>query len=161
MSPRTRHKPTRTPISSTLPRAGLTAVLHGGGERKDHLLESVGTGAAFIDFDEDGRLDVFLVNAWALDSDSAKPPRSTRSRFSGWVEKKPHEGRTSRSDPDHQGTGSGNVAAEFVSTYPGASARAVQFESAGDTANPEKPSRRRDRLQRLVWQHPPQSSTWL
>jgi len=54
------------------PSAGLTAVLYGGGERKDHLLESVGTGAAFIDFDEDGRLDVFLVNAWALDEEPSR-----------------------------------------------------------------------------------------
>ncbi len=54
------------------PSAGLTAVLHGGGQRKDHLLESVGTGAAFIDFDEDGRLDVFLVNAWALDEEPSR-----------------------------------------------------------------------------------------
>ena len=54
------------------PSACLTAVLYGGGERKDHLLESVGTGAAFIDFDEDGRLDVFLVNAWALDEEPSR-----------------------------------------------------------------------------------------
>ena len=47
-------------------------MLYGGGERKDHLLESVGTGAAFIDFDEDGRLDVFLVNAWALDEEPSR-----------------------------------------------------------------------------------------
>jgi hypothetical protein len=53
-------------------RAGLTTVLHGGGPRKDHLLESVGTGAAFIDFDEDGRLDIFLVNAWALDEEPSR-----------------------------------------------------------------------------------------
>ena len=52
--------------------AGLTAVIHGGGDRKDHLLESVGTGAAFLDYDEDGRLDVFLVNAWALDEEPAR-----------------------------------------------------------------------------------------
>src|SRR5262245_39120422 len=36
--------------------AGLNVVTFGGGERKDHLLESVGTGAAFLDYDEDGRL---------------------------------------------------------------------------------------------------------
>ena len=47
-------------------------MLHGGGERKDHLPESVSTGAAFIDFDEDGRLDVFLVNAWALDEEPSR-----------------------------------------------------------------------------------------
>jgi hypothetical protein len=32
----------------------------------------VGTGAAFVDYDEDGRLDVYLVNGWALDEE---PPR--------------------------------------------------------------------------------------
>ena len=52
--------------------AGLTAVLYGGGDRKDHLLESVGTGAAFVDYDEDGRLDVYLVNAWALDEEPSR-----------------------------------------------------------------------------------------
>src|SRR5262245_32594435 len=54
------------------PAAGLTAVLYCGGTRKDHLLESVGTGAAFVDYDEDGRLDVFLVNAWALDEEPSQ-----------------------------------------------------------------------------------------
>jgi hypothetical protein len=52
--------------------AGLTVVTYGGGERKDHLLESVGTGAAFVDYDEDGRLDVFVVNAWALDEEPSR-----------------------------------------------------------------------------------------
>ena len=33
--------------------AGLDVVLYGGGENKDHILESVGTGAAFLDFDQD------------------------------------------------------------------------------------------------------------
>ena len=54
------------------PAAGLTAVLYCGGPRKDHLLESVGTGAAWIDYDGDGRLDAFLVNAWALDEEPSR-----------------------------------------------------------------------------------------
>ncbi len=53
-------------------RAGLTRVLHGGGADKDHILESVGTGCAFVDYDGDGRLDVYLVNAWALDENPAR-----------------------------------------------------------------------------------------
>lgn len=47
--------------------AGLTRVLYSGGTDKDHLLESVGTGGAFLDYDDDGLLDVFVVNAWLLD----------------------------------------------------------------------------------------------
>jgi hypothetical protein len=43
-----------------------------GGTDKDHILESVGTGGAFVDYDEDGRLDVFLVNAWALEEDPSR-----------------------------------------------------------------------------------------
>lgn len=47
--------------------AGLKTVLYCGGSDKDHILESVGTGCAFIDYDSDGWLDIYLVNAWALD----------------------------------------------------------------------------------------------
>jgi enediyne biosynthesis protein E4 len=54
------------------PDAGLTALLYCGGVSKDHLLESTGTGAALIDYDGDGRLDAFLVNAWALDEEPSR-----------------------------------------------------------------------------------------
>ena len=50
-------------------RAGLTRVLEAGRPGKDHLLDSAGAGAAFLDFDKDGRLDVYLVNGWRLDGD--------------------------------------------------------------------------------------------
>ncbi len=52
--------------------AGLTTVLVSGGPDKDHILESTGTGCAFVDYDGDGRLDVYLVNAWALDEDPSQ-----------------------------------------------------------------------------------------
>ncbi len=52
--------------------AGLTTVLYCGGTEKDHILESVGTGCAFVDYDGDGRLDVYLVNAWALDEQPSR-----------------------------------------------------------------------------------------
>ena len=54
------------------PEAGLTALLYCGGVSKDHLLESTGTGVALIDYDGDGRLDAFLVNAWALDEEPSR-----------------------------------------------------------------------------------------
>jgi enediyne biosynthesis protein E4 len=61
------------------PEAGLTTVLYCGGPRKDHLLESVGTGAAFLDYDEDGRLDAFVVNAWALDEEPSRVRQKGRN----------------------------------------------------------------------------------
>jgi hypothetical protein len=49
--------------------AGLSRVLLAGRPDKDHLLDSAGSGAAFLDFDRDGRLDVYLVNGWRLEGD--------------------------------------------------------------------------------------------
>ena len=47
--------------------AGLTRPLLSGRPGKDHLLDSAGAGAAFLDYDRDGRLDIYLVNGWRLD----------------------------------------------------------------------------------------------
>ncbi len=52
--------------------AGLKRVLYCGGTDKDHILESLGSGCALVDFDGDGHLDVFLVNAWALDEQPSR-----------------------------------------------------------------------------------------
>ncbi len=52
--------------------AGLKTMIYCGGADKDHILESVGTGCAFIDYDNDGHLDIFLVNSWALDEQPSK-----------------------------------------------------------------------------------------
>jgi len=48
-------------------KAGITRVLLAGRPDKDHLLDSSGGGAAFLDYDRDGRLDVYLVNGWRLE----------------------------------------------------------------------------------------------
>jgi hypothetical protein len=48
--------------------AGLTATTIYGGEHKNkYLLETTGAGAAFIDYDNDGWPDIFLVNGTRLD----------------------------------------------------------------------------------------------
>ena len=48
--------------------AGLTATtVFGGREQNRYLLETTGCGAAFFDFDNDGRLDAFLVNGTTLE----------------------------------------------------------------------------------------------
>jgi enediyne biosynthesis protein E4 len=46
--------------------AGITRVVYAGRPGKDHLLDSAGNGIAWLDFDEDGYLDVYVVNGWKL-----------------------------------------------------------------------------------------------
>jgi hypothetical protein len=48
--------------------AGLDRVTLSGRPGKDHLLDSAGSGVAFLDYDRDGRLDVYLPNGWRIDS---------------------------------------------------------------------------------------------
>jgi len=48
--------------------SGLNAKTVYGGERKNkYLLETTGCGVAFYDYDNDGWLDIFLVNGWRLE----------------------------------------------------------------------------------------------
>jgi enediyne biosynthesis protein E4 len=47
--------------------AGLTRVTSFGRPGMDHLLDSAGAGVAFLDYDKDGILDVYVVNGWRLD----------------------------------------------------------------------------------------------
>jgi len=51
------------------PELGLDRVLLAGRPGKDHLLDSAGTGAAWLDFDRDGRLDCYVVNDWRIEGD--------------------------------------------------------------------------------------------
>jgi hypothetical protein len=67
------------PIQSNLPpivvnfndiaeEAGLTAVnVSGGVDKKDYILETTGDGVAIFDYDNDGWMDILLVNATTLD----------------------------------------------------------------------------------------------
>src|SRR5216684_4366382 len=58
--------------------SGLNAKTIFGGEHKNkYLLETTGSGVAFYDYDNDGWLDIFLVNGWRLEGFPAgKEPTS-------------------------------------------------------------------------------------
>ena len=59
--------------------AGLDRVLFCGGAAKNHILESVGSGCAWFDYDEDGWQDIYLVNAWQLSDSPAAVKQKGRS----------------------------------------------------------------------------------
>ena len=58
--------------------AGLTApFIYGDPDRKTYILETTGAGAAFLDFDNDGWLDIFLLSGTQLDAN----PREATNRL--------------------------------------------------------------------------------
>ena len=59
--------------------AGLDSpVIYGGVERKKYILEANGCGCAFIDYDNDGWMDIFLLSGTRLDGD---PPEATNRLY--------------------------------------------------------------------------------
>ncbi len=59
--------------------AGLQApVIYGGVESKKYILEATGCGCAFIDFDNDGWMDIFLLSGTRLTGD---PPEATNRLY--------------------------------------------------------------------------------
>jgi hypothetical protein len=64
----------------------LPTKTYGGGPTKDHILESAGNGVALLDYDGDGRLDIYLVTAAELTPARARiPHRNALYRnLGGW-----------------------------------------------------------------------------
>ena len=71
VKPTPRGKPSGIPFKARLvdvaQQVGLTEpVVYGGIERRDYILETTGTGIAFLDFDNDGWLDLFVLIGYTL-----------------------------------------------------------------------------------------------
>src|SRR6202789_4201257 len=59
--------------------AGLTApTIYGGVDHKDYILEANGCGCAFIDYDNDGWMDIFLLAGTLLER---APPEATNRLY--------------------------------------------------------------------------------
>ena len=80
--PQPRSKPSGKPFNARFTdvskAAGLTQdVIFGGIEKKDFILEVVGCGVAFIDYDNDGWMDLFVLSGTRLQD----PPASATNRL--------------------------------------------------------------------------------
>src|ERR1700681_2147831 len=57
--------------------AGITFVQNSTGSEEKYYLETMGTGVAWLDYDQDGLMDLYLVQTGATDAyKPAKPLRS-------------------------------------------------------------------------------------
>jgi hypothetical protein len=54
--------------------AGITFINTAAKDKK-YIVESMGGGTAFFDFDRDGRLDIYLVNSYTVEASRAHVPR--------------------------------------------------------------------------------------
>jgi len=68
-----RGKPSGLPFHACFTDIGAQAGLHaplvyGGAEKKTYIIETVGCGCAFIDYDNDGWLDIFLLSGQLLEN---------------------------------------------------------------------------------------------
>ncbi len=59
--------------------AGLVSpVIYGNPDSKDYILEAVGCGCAFIDYDNDGWMDIFILSGTRVEGD---PPGATNRLY--------------------------------------------------------------------------------
>jgi enediyne biosynthesis protein E4 len=89
MGPAPAPPPSSAPMTSPVAfeqTATLPIKTYCGGPTKDHILESGGTGVAVFDYDDDGRPDLYFVNAYELD-DRRRPVPHKNALFrnlGGW-----------------------------------------------------------------------------
>jgi hypothetical protein len=84
--------------------AGLTAPLtYGNATRKKFILEANGSGVALLDFDNDGRLDAFVINGSSVESLKASPVNHVYRNKGG----NRFEDVTRAAGLEHSGWGSG------------------------------------------------------
>jgi len=83
VKPQPRGKPSGRPfpvrLTDVAKEAGLThPIVYGGTERKNYIIEVVGAGVAFFDYDNDGWLDVLVLSGTRLEG---APPGATNRLY--------------------------------------------------------------------------------
>lgn len=86
--PQPRGKPSGRPFHAQFvdvaAQAGLTEpIVYGTDHRKSFIIEAVGCGAAFIDYDNDGWMDLFVLCGRTLDSDAGATNRLYKNNRDG------------------------------------------------------------------------------
>jgi hypothetical protein len=72
--PATSAQETRITFTDVTREAGITFI-NAAAKEKKYVVESMGGGVAFFDFDRDGRLDIYLVNSYTVEASLARSPR--------------------------------------------------------------------------------------
>jgi len=66
-------------FTDVAPQAGLTApMVYGGAEHVTYIIESMGGGCAFLDYDNDGWIDIFILGGTRLEG---TPPGATNRLY--------------------------------------------------------------------------------
>ncbi len=96
-------------FTGVAPAAGLTArTVFGGEKTKRYILETTGGGVAFFDYDNDGWLDIFLVNGSRLEAGAASTNHLYRSNRDGTFQEV-----TRRAGLERSGWGQGVCAGDY------------------------------------------------
>ena len=91
--------------------AGLTAVnVSGTEDRKRYILETSGTGVALFDYDNDGRVDIFMPNGTTIDPSGGDQPTGHLYRNLGNLK---FEDTTAKAGLARSGWGQGACAADY------------------------------------------------
>ena len=72
-------RPFLVQLTDVAKQAGLTQpIIYGGVDGKSYIIEVVGSGVAFVDYDKDGWLDIFVLSGTRLEGD---PPGTTNRLY--------------------------------------------------------------------------------